>query len=244
MGISALGAAATAATTGVYMSNQKPVAENAAAFVRDRSNDVCIESNVRLVEGMGRGCLSSAGFDAMRDRAVIGGNGEPVEINLAAPDAGGADEVVRTCAQYDALSSKGWYALSNADMRREDYYKRACGALSMLVKAAPATSSNFASGIASAEDIRSMASGDAISFGEAASAPIDVSAVEEMVWRVSIGEGESMVYEIAHADFTGDGVGEILAYISVGARGGSMRSGSIGLIEKPATSGPCHFSAR
>jgi hypothetical protein len=53
-----------------------------------------------------------------------------------------------------------------------------------------------------------------------------------------------MVYEIAHADFTGDGVGEILAYVSTGVADGTARAGSIGMLEKTAVGGPCSFSPR
>ncbi len=245
-GIGAL-AAAAAAGTGVYVNGQNaPAAAPSAAELRVASApSVCIHSNVRLVEGMTRGCLTPADFEALRDRPVLGGDGKAVEVNLAGPDPQSNDAAARTCAQYDSLSAEGWFALSNADMRREEYFKRACGALSMLVKAKPAQSTHFSGGAASAEDIRSMASHDALAFGPGApSASVVVSSVEQGVWDIEIGNGETMVFEIAHADFNGDGLGEILAYVSVGAIGGTARTGSIGLIEKPLADGPCEFSPR
>ncbi len=246
IGLGAAAALAAAITAGIYGAGEKKVAEPAlAAKLEAAAETACIVSNVRLVEGMSRGCLTPAQIEALRDRAVIGGDGAPVDVNLAAPESGGADNVARSCADYDALTEKGWYALTGADMKREEYFARACGALALLADATPAQSSHFIGGKADIADIRSMAEHDAIEFGESApSVTVDVVAIEAGVWKVLIGAGETMVYELAHADFTGDGIGEILAYVSVGAAGGTARSGSIGLLVKPDEGGPCSFSAR
>jgi hypothetical protein len=68
--------------------------------------------------------------------------------------------------------------------------------------------------------------------------------IDEGVWRISSSANDTMIYEIAHADFTSDGLGEILAYVSIGAAGGSARAGSIGFIEKKSAGGACAFSPR
>lgn len=245
MGLGAAGALAAAVTTGVYVNESGKTAPAAETAIRAAPNTVCIESNVRLVEGMSPGCRSLAQIEALRDRAVIDGDGGAISVNLAAPDAGGDDATARTCSEFDALTEKGWYALSGADMRREEYFNRACGALSYLAAAAPAQSTHFAGGKASAEDIRSMAMEEATGFGEAEpSTAVNVNEIEDRVWKVEIGQGETMVYEIAHADFTGDGLGEILAYVSVGGAGGTARTGTIGLLEKSSDGGACVFRAR
>lgn len=245
IGLGAAGTLAAAVTAGVLMRGDEKSSEPAAAAgMRASPQTVCIESNVRLVEGMTRECLTPSQYEALRDRAVVGGDGEPVEISLAAP-GGGDGAAARTCAEFDSLTERGWYAPTGKVMRREEYFKRACGALSLLVKAEPAQSTHFDGGKASAGDVRSMALQDAIEFGEAApSTAVAVTEIEDRVWKVAIGDGEVIVYEIAHADFTGDGLGEILAYVSVGAAGGTARTGSIGLMEKPAAGGACTFNAR
>lgn len=241
IGIGAVGALSAAVTAGVYMSGKKGAPEPAS--LRASAQTVCIESNVRLVEGMSRSCLTPAQYEALRDRAVVSGDGAPIDLNLTAPS--GESTSVRSCAEYDASTEKGWYARTGVDLRREEYFKRACGALSMLVEAKPAQSTHFSGGKADVADIRSMALQDAIGFGEAVpSTFVDVVEIEDRIWKVAIGNGETMVYEIAHADFTGDGRGEILAYVSVGAIGGTARAGSIGLLEKPAEGAPCAFTAR
>ena len=245
MGLGAVGALAAAVTTGVYVRGDEKPAPALSAAMRAAPETVCIESNVRLVESMAPGCLSAAQYEALRDRAVIDGGGDAISVNLAAPVTGGDDASVRTCAEFDALSEKGWYALSGADMRREEYFDRACGALAFLVKAKPAQETHFTGGKASLEDIRSMAMAEATGFGEAEpAAAVDVSEMEDRVWKVEIGQGETMIYEIAHADFNGDGLGEILAYVSVGSAGGTARTGSIGLLEKASDGGACVFKAR
>ncbi len=241
-GIGAIGVLG-AAVTGVIVTRPEKTPETVAALSRASADTVCVASNIRLVEGMTRTCLTSAQFDALRDRTVVGGDGAAVAVNLTGPSDEAA--VMRTCAEYDTSIRKGWYAPTSADLRREEYFKRACGALTLLVKAAPADTTHFAGGKADAGDIRSMASEEALAFGETEpSTPVAIAEIEEGVWQVAIGNGETIIYEIAHADFTGDGQGEILAYVSIGAVGGSLRTGSIGLIEKPSAGGPCAFSPR
>lgn len=247
VGLGAAGALSAAAVTGVSMMRADRPAEAARVALANAAGEtVCIKSNVRLVEGMNAACYGRAQYEAMRDRPVISADGSPVRVALAHPtDVSAPAETVSTCAEYDTLVAEGWAAVTGADMRREEYFRRACGALDMLASARPARSSNFTGGKASEEDVRSMAAADAIGFGETeASTPVAVAAAGEGVWKLTIGQGETIVFEIAHADFTGDGTGEILAYLSVGASGGTARSGTIGLIEKPAAGGPCGFRPR
>jgi hypothetical protein len=247
-GLGAVGALSAAVAGGVYMTRGDRAispAPTRATLTLAGAETVCIRTNVSLVEGMRPGCLTRAEFEALRDRAVIGGDARLLTLDLTSPNGAVAPKSAATCAEYDSMTRAGWYAASAADMRREEYFRRACGALAMLTKAKPAATSNFANGRANREDVVSMANADALSFGEATpSASVDVVEAQEGVWKITIGAGETMIFEIAHADFTGDGVGEILAYASVGAVGGTARTGTIGLMEKPGAGGPCSFSAR
>ncbi len=241
IGLGAAGAAAAAVTTGVVL-NRGQKAEP-PTFARTAPDTICIESSVQLVDGMTQDCLTAAQYAALRDRPVIDADGAPVELSLTGPQAGA--RVVRNCVEYDALRVEEWYAESGADMRREEYFLRACGALALLVKADPARSTHFAGGKADVADVRSIARERAFSIGEDADGrPAEVSKVEDGVWKVASPANEAVVYEIAHADFTGDGLGEILAYVSIGAVGGTARGGSIGLMEKPSAGGPCTFKAQ
>lgn len=247
MGLGAAGALSAATLTGVsVMRTDKPQDAARASLANAAGETVCIKSNVRLVEGMSAACYGRAQYESMRDRAVITADGAAVRVALAHPtDTGARAETASTCAEYDSLIAEGWAAVTSADMRREEYFRRACGALDMLVKARPARTTNFTDGKAAPEDVRSMAAGDAIGFGEAdASAVVDVASAGDGVWKLTIGQSETMVFEIAHADFTGDGAGEILAYLSVGAAGGTARTGTIGLMEKTSAGGPCGFRPR
>lgn len=250
VGLGAAGALSAAAVTGVsVMRNDgaEPVARAAVASLANAAGEtVCIKSNVRLVEGMGAACYGRAQYEAMRDRAVITADGAAMRVALAHPtDARAPAETASTCAEYDTLIAEGWEAVTSADLRREEYFRRACGALDMLVKARPARTTNFEGGKAAEADVRSMATAEATGFGEAgASVPVEVASAGDGVWKLIIGQNETVIYEIAHADFTGDGAGEILAYVSVGASGGTARTGVIGLMEKASAGGPCGFSPR
>jgi hypothetical protein len=187
-------------------------------------------------------CLTSAQYDALRDRAVIDSSGSEVELNLR-PDAAGEVRTVRNCVEYDSLRGDGWQALTGADLRREEYFRRACGALAMLVEATPARQSHFAGGRAQRADILSMAREQTFALGEADGGGVaEVTELEKGVWRIATPQQDIRIFEIAHADFTGDGLGEILAYASVGAAGGTARTGFVGLIEKPAAGAPCAFT--
>jgi hypothetical protein len=245
-GLGAVGALSAAVAGGAYMTRGDRAVEPASRATMLASADtVCIRTNVSLVEGMAPGCLTRAEFEALRDRAVIGGDASRLTLDMTGPNGEAAPKAAATCAEYDSMTQAGWYAASAAEMRREEYFRRACGALSLLAKARPAEVSHFADGRASREDVVSMATAEALSFGEPVpSAPVEVAQSSEGVWKITIGAGETMIFEIAHADFTGDGVGEILAYASVGAVGGTARTGTVGLMEKPEAGGPCSFSAR
>lgn len=247
LGLGAAGALSAAAVTGVAVLRSDRPAEPARASLANAAGEtVCIKSNVRLVEGMGAECYVRAQYEAMRDRAVIAADGSAVRVSLASStNAAAPAETASTCAEYDSLIAEGYGAATSADMRRDAYFRRACGALSLLSKAAPARRTNFAGGKAAIEDVRSMATADALRFGEPQpAATVEVTEVSAGVWKLLIGQGETMIYEIAHADFDGDGGGEILAYLTIGAAGGTARTGTIGLMEKSSASGPCGFSPR
>jgi len=243
VGIGTAGAIVVGAA-GYYFTGSKPSDETQTNPSEQSARD-CISAKIKLVDGMTRNCMTPAQFESLRDRPVIDGAGQQVVVNLSSPNAARDAVAVRTCAEYDSMSGDGWYALTGADMRREAYFDRACGALTLLVKGHPARSSNFSDGAADESEIRSLAEGDAIAFGEIeASAPIGIESVDGGVWRITIGQGETMIYEISHADFTGDGVGEILAYLTTGPVGGDARAGTVGQIEKPSADGPCEFIPR
>ena len=51
-------------------------------------------------------------------------------------------------------------------------------------------------------------------------APASVEKVSDHVWSMSFGNNAARIFEIAHADFTGGGLGEILTYVQMNAVGG------------------------
>lgn len=261
-GIGAAGALAAAVTAGLLFGRQPkeptveaPLETRAPSASTAEATDApaagatpaadCIEIRMRLVEGMTEGCMSAADYAALRDNVVLGGEGGAAELTLASAGAGDESAPVRTCADYESRIGEGWFALSNADIRREEFFIRACGALAMLADAAPARDTHFHNGAADEADMESLAK--ATDFGLSADAPAadaKVTRAGEGVWKLSTPTAETTIFEIAHADFTGDGLGEILAYVSTGAAGGTARGGTLGLIEKQSADGPCAFTPR
>ncbi|MEZ5922421.1 MAG: hypothetical protein R3C60_13870 [Parvularculaceae bacterium] len=69
----------------------------------------------------------------------------------------------------------------------------------------------------------------------------NVEKVSRHVWRLAGGNTAAQIFEIAHADFSGGGLGEILTYVQMNAVGGTAVAGSVGLMEKKDPSGPCIF---
>jgi len=246
LGGGAIGAAAALATgVAILSSHHESVAsgetEIAAPLQANGPREFCVRSNFNLVEGMAGQCLTPPQFEALRSRPVIDWNGGEVDLALTGPGPSDPSKPVNNCADYDALTAKGWFALSNADMRREGYFKRACGALFWLARARPAAKTYFTDGAASSADIASMARSMRMGMGPDVETASNVEKVSDHVWRLAGVNVAAQIFEIAHADFSGGGLGEILTYVQMNAVGGTAVAGSVGLMEKEDPSGRCVF---
>jgi hypothetical protein len=181
---------------------------------------LCVRG-VAFVESQKDGCFSSADFEAMRDRAVVGADGAPITMELSSPsDAAAPPALVSTCVEYDMRSRAGWYPLSNAEMRREEYFRRACPALKLMAGARPAKAGHFAGEALSDADAAALCADP--NFGFAANAKAEAEGPGQ--WRLSDGVREAHMREIAYADFDGDGFGDIMVFISMRTEAGAGRA--------------------
>ncbi|HOP19251.1 MAG TPA: hypothetical protein PK585_04145 [Amphiplicatus sp.] len=213
--------------------------------IQKTSSDICLKADMPLVAGMARRCYAPAEFAAFMDSPVLGGDGAPVSVRLAHPtDMTREPESVTTCNQYRARIAEGWYAETARDMAREGFFTRACGVVSMLAEARAPEVTYFDDGACTAGDIEAFAASAPIGFtegGEPSATSAGVERAGESEWAISSGDQKARLQEFAHADFNGDGRGDMLVFIHMSVEGGSASASRIGYLDKPSASGPVTF---
>ena len=222
--------------------------------------EVCLKTDIAMIDGLAPGCYPRAALAAFRDRPVFDARGLAAALSLAHPtDAMAPLAIVRTCAEYREKSADGWFAFSSRAMRREAFFRRACGVLDMLAWSRDPDASYFEEGAAALADIEALAASGAFGLAEGspkappgsttstddAAPAISVRADAPGVWALSWAEDRAaVVQEIAHADFNADGAGDILVFIALGARGatGLAAASRLGFLEKVDAEGPARFT--
>lgn len=256
LGLGGVAAAAAAAYFGGLAGPKRPDAPSTSAeapsavAVRrdDGTNDkICVRADIGFAETKKGGCYFRRDFAAMERSQVLDAQGAPVRVSLAHPtDYEREPTQVSTCAEYNGLVESGWYALAESEMRREAYFKRACGVLSMLERARTPDLSHFANEAMTDADMQSLAKGPPFRIGGDPGVP-DVAATvgrsAEGGWTLSANGQKATMQEIAHADFNADGLGDMLVFVSISVEHGSATAAEVGLVEKKTANGPCAYAA-
>ena len=253
LGLGGVAAAGAAAYLGFSPMN-KPGPESgassdlaAAAPARKDESDtrICLRAEIGIAEAQSGSCYTRRDFSAMESSPVRDADGAPVKVSLAHPTDYERDaSVAATCAEYRGLTEAGWYALASSEMRREAYFQRACGVLSMLERARAPDLSYFVDGRMHDEDARSLARGAPFGFAgdeNAPAAPAVATSGGDGAWRLDGGDQKAMMQEIAHADFNADGLGDMLVFVSLSVEGGTQTASEVGLVVKRAADGPCAY---
>lgn len=248
--IGATGAAAAAVVTG-YSLKHSEADEIAGLTFNDLESEICLRNDVAFFDGAKKGCVTKSDLKAWFSAPVLDDNGAPVTVKLSHPTDINRDlSVVKTCAEYVSLKKQNWYSGTTRAMRREAFFERACGMLTYLAGAEAPVISHFENGLASRSDVASLSAGPPFKFVGNVEADaleplsqhqINIQALSDGVWRVSAGGQSARVQEIAHADFNGDGVGDILSFISIGVDEATATVGVVGLMEKPSMADPVRF---
>ncbi|MEL7489713.1 MAG: hypothetical protein AAGJ73_03260 [Pseudomonadota bacterium] len=238
-------AAGAAVVTGVTMRHSEPD-ETARSLGGDLAGQICFTARIQFFKDAPDGCVSKAELNRWLDALVLDNKGAPVTLDLSHPtDYAREKEPVRTCADYRRKTADDWYAASNADMRREAFFERACGVIDYLKKAQPPTASYFDNGRCSRADLASLADGPPFMIaGATEGLDPPTPAIEEMrdgAWLMSALRQKTRIREIAHADFNGDGVGDILAHVVIGVEEGTARAGLVGYLDKPGPDADVRF---
>jgi len=235
----AVAAAAAAAIFFGFRGDDEPSPEQAA---------VCLLTPFDMVEGADSRCFTSDQLVDLRSRRVIDTTGEPARVSLVHPtDFSAPPRAVETCADFLPLAEAGWGGLSSRDMRREQRFQRACGALELLLRAERPGETFFENGRLSRADFESLGpDGIARLAPDAARLSSDALAVvdqEDGGWSLQVAETETVVKEIAHADFDGDGLGDVLFSAQARASEGSLSTAFVGYFSKTAQGGPVTVGA-
>jgi len=205
-------------------------------------SEICLKGDLDLFEGVSAKCFSRNELLALRDRPVVDMQGRPVAVSMSHPsDMSVPAEDCRTCRDYSEMSFDGWYAMSSREMRREAYFVRACGTLAALSNAQPAATSYFSNGSPEAEEVALLAR--TMKFGEAGPGEdIHVEKSPGDIWRISSGDMNWRIHEIANADFDNDGVEEIMAFTVGAPEGGTAAFYNAGLLEKDTAGAALSFT--
>ncbi|MFC2953794.1 hypothetical protein ACFOOP_17785 [Marinicaulis aureus] len=236
MGAGAVGAASVALVAVPDHDAEK------SANASSAESEICLKGDLELFEGVSSKCFSRDELLALRDRPVVDMQGQPVAVSMSHPtDMSMPAEDCRTCRDYSEMSFDGWYALSSREMRREAYFVRACGILAALANAQPAGATYFSNGSPEAEEVALFAG--TMKFGEAGpSEDIHVEKTPGAIWRISSGDMNWLIHEIANADFDNDGVEEIMIFTAGAPEGGTASFYSAGLLEKDTAGAALSFT--
>jgi hypothetical protein len=209
---------------------------------------VCLKTDIPLIEGADKKCYAPSEVAALADRAVLDDQGAPATVELSHPtDVARAPQTAASCRQYEALAGEGWYALSSRDIRREAYFRRACAVLDLLEKARLPDVTYFEGGALSEADVESLAETAPFRIGpveEAGAGETTISKEPDSAWRIASDGQIALLQEIAHADFDGDGRGDMLVFVAMRLEDGTATASMAGLLEKASASGPVAFVAK
>jgi hypothetical protein len=236
--------AGAAAVAGAAIVTQTLRDDGVSEGARDAAGyEVCLKSNLAFFEGVSAKCYAQADLYALRTKQVVDGQGAPASLTMTHPsDASVAPAEIRTCAEYNEMTSGGWYAATSLEIRREGFFIRACGALAALAEAQPADRSFFNEGSPDEKGVAAISA--SMRFGESAigAEAVRVEKSGSYEWRITAGAMTITLQEFANADFDNDGIEEILAFAAGAPSGGSAAYYETGLIEKDAGTAAVAFT--
>lgn len=241
--VGALGAAG-AVTIAIMLGPGRWASESAPP--ESASREICLKSDLPFFEGAAARCYQRAELTRLQSARLVDQRGQALFLTMTHPsDPAAPPEDVITCRQYDKALAEGRYAATTRDMRRAAYFVRACGALDLLLEARPAQTSYFVDGSPDATEIASLDGDSLLRLGADASSapgPPEVERQNATDWRISFDDQQVILQEIANADFDGDGIEEILAFLAAGPEFGTAVVYTMALLEKDSASEPVRLT--
>lgn len=203
----------------------------------------CITGNLNI-EGVAPGdCFDAQELKALLDKPVMQGEtGSSADLKMTHPDEFTRQESVATCREYQAREADGWYAMSGADMAAEGWFKRVCSTLDVLAESRASRRSYLDSPSSGLSDTSLISAqclpqaaetsrADTVALSKAgatiadleAAGLVDVANASAQHLELEFGGQHAVYEEIARGDFDGDGTEDMLVFMAVRAKGGSMR---------------------
>ncbi len=235
MAIVAAGAAGAALVIGV-----PTLHDNIPNFVREAGEitayTICLKNDLPLFEGESKGCYGPADIARLKDLPVLDNSGAPVSYKLAHPTDHSDDlRTCTTCREYNEWSWDGWYAPTSREMRREAYFRRACGVIDVIASTREPEVSYFGDDGLNATELAAISPAGLLAFSSGVNplaSQYDVSSAGLGVWTLTQDGQIVVLSEIAYADFDGDRIEDILVFISAGPDDSALRVVDFGLLRR------------
>ncbi|APP78594.1 HNH endonuclease [Xanthomonas hortorum] len=210
-----------------------------------------------LIEGMQFADLAEVRFiakaeiEALRDRPIrLGESGHTDGVTLT----NAADETrqVRTCREYEEAIKEGYFAYSNFDIKISTWFEHQCGLLKSLQAAKTPTQSFVFHPRVSIVDLDLLpfslfpcigepevdAEPDATYQSKVDDGTLVVKRIRQNTLRIEQPEGMGQqLIEVIRADFTGDGVEDILLFEYCYATHGTLAFGGIRILTRTSAGG-------
>lgn len=215
---------------------------------------ICMLSDAPFFADLEQGCYSRSLLDDLYTKDILNRRGDRVQVTMTSPpESAQASGECKNCADYDRMQRLGWFALSNRDQRREEFFRRACSMLEYLRKSSTPSQTFFTEGTLS-EDIINAIPNDAImQIDSIALRPQRQGerqrlnrgwADDAQGYTIELDDHTIIVQPLVHADFDGDDIGDILVYARTRIEGATAFTGSVGYLTRTSETGPVSFHLR
>lgn len=214
------------------------------------------EQIFELIEGMQFADLAEVRFiakaeiEALRDRSIRLGENDHIE-GVTLTNAADETRQVRTCREYDEAIKEGYFAYSNFDIKMSTWFEHQCGLLKSLQAAKTPTQSFVSDPRVSVIDLdllpfslfpivglEGAAEPDATYQSKVDDGTLVVKRIRQNILQIEESEGMGQqLIEVARADFTGNGVEDILLFEYCYATHGTLGFGGIRVLTRTSATG-------
>ncbi|MFP5444329.1 MAG: hypothetical protein ACLGIY_12185 [Betaproteobacteria bacterium] len=215
------------------------------------------EQIFELIEGMQFAGLAEVRFiakteiEALRDRPIRLGENDHID-GVTLTSATDETRQVRTCREYDDAIKDGYFAYTNFDIKMSTWFEHQCGLLKSLQASTTPTQSFVSQPRVSIIDLDLLpfslfpcigesgedADPDATYQSKVDDGTLVIKRIRQNMFRIEQPEGMGQqLIEVARADFTGDGIEDILLFEYCYATHGTLGFGGIHIITRTSASG-------
>ena len=213
---------------------------------------ICLTNSLNLDSVSAGTCFGEGAAAKLMDKPVKQGPNAAGPLQLTHPEDYAKKVSIRTCREFFDKREAGYYALTGADIAREGWYLRTCKTVKAIAGAKSAKRSFLKSPDTGLSDPSSISvrllpvKGDAqraelVKLAQAgltltdlmAEGEVQIITAEKHKLRLRYSEQEAVYEEMARGDFDHDGTNDMILFMGVHAKRGSMSwYDTIGLTRK------------